>query len=479
MNITGQNMKRNYKGLYVVWLISTFVVFYLINTHYKICAQNYPYDAANYWELGASLFSSGHFSLYTLQDDFRGYVFPVFMGICYRLSGGGKEYNYIWLIYSILLVGLFIPYSRFTKMFESQNVKNRSMDILRYFVPVVMVCFFFYGLIIYPLTDLYAALLCISGVYFVYKAFRMDKLVYKFLFLTMAGVILYLTYNIRTIYMLTLFFIVLVIVIMNFKVSQGNAINKIAQMFMSVLCYLGGTAVGAIPQLLINYNKYGIISPMINTENLFAKQLFWGLNFSRYATYTGNLQECNPGMFFIDRTGVKIIAKQSELSFAESIKSYICLFIKYPTDFISIFGKHIVNSFFILFPEQYVQHLYINRSIYALLSLAVVFMIFIAIHSNHKQIFAQGNGLYILAMLLPSIAILFGAVEERFMVLPYLLGYGLLARFDYKEWVSTLTKKRIIRLILAFIIFAVFALAVESEILGSLQDAPLTFTGLK
>ena len=30
-----------------------------------------------------------------------------------------------------------------------------------------------------------------------------------------------------------------------------------------------------------------------------------------------------------------------------------------------------------------------------------------------------------------------------------------------------------------FIIFAVFALAVESEILGSLQDAPLTFTGLK
>ena len=473
-------MKRDYKGLYVTWLIATFVLFYLLNTHYKVYTQDYTYDAANYWGLGASLFSSGHFSLYTLQDDFRGYVFHVFMSICYRLSGEGKEYNYIWLIYSIILMGLFIPYSRFMKeMFESKKTKIRSTDLLRYFFPVAMVCFFFYGLIIYPLTDLYAALLCISGVFFVYKAFRMDEFLKKFFFLAMAGVVLYLTYNIRTIYLLTLVFMVLVIVIMNLKVSQEKTINKIVQIFMSVLCYLGGAAAAAIPQLCINYHKYGIISPMINNQNLFAKQLFWGLNYSRYATYIGQLQECNPAMFFIDRTGAKIIAKQAELSMAVSIKSYVRLFLKYPIEFICIFGKHVVNSFFVLFPDQYVQHLYINRSAYALLSLAIVFVIFEVIHSNHKLIFAQGNGLYILGMLLPSIAILFGAVEERFMVLPFLLGYGAIAHFDYKTWFSTLTKKRIFRLILTFIIFAVFALAVESEILGSLQDAPLTFTGLK
>lgn len=312
-----------------------------------------------------------------------------------------------------------------------------------------------------------------------YKAFESYKLAMRFSFLAMAGFVLYLTYNIRTIYLLTLVFMVLVIVIKNLKVLQENVANKILQMCMSLLCYFGGITVGAIPQFCINYNKYGIISPMINNQNLFARQLFWGLNYSRYATYIGSLKECAPPMYFIDKVGAVIIEKQSELNLAVSIKNYIRLFLKYPIDFISIFGKHIVNSFFILFPEQYVQHLYINRSIYALFSLAVVFMIFVVIHSNRKQIFAKGKGLYILAMLLPSIAILFGAVEERFMVLPFLLGYGAIAHFDYKTWVSTLTKKRIFRLILTFIIFAVFALAVESEILGSLQDAPLTFTGLK
>lgn len=44
-------------------------------------------DAADYWNRGTRLWQDGSFSLMNI-DGFRGYVYPLYCGICNLLGGG-------------------------------------------------------------------------------------------------------------------------------------------------------------------------------------------------------------------------------------------------------------------------------------------------------------------------------------------------------------------------------------------------------
>jgi len=436
---------------------------------FNIGVEHYRFDVLYYNSIGISMFENGKFSFQTMLTDFRGYLFPLYLGICHQIDILFHMENSIHIISSLILTLFFAIYLDFCQKIFKGSIQNSRLYWISVVVPIALVLIFFYGLIVYPLTDLYAALLCITAGWFVYSAMKETVLYKSGVMFFCAGLCMYGAYNIRTIYMLSIYCFLAVILLIERK--------NIKKLLLGLTLFVLGCCVCAIPQFIINFERYNIISPWINNRNLFGWQLFWGLQYSRYATYVGSEIANLAGMYFIDSTGKHIVDTFMATGGAISIENYIKLFFAYPLEFIAIIGKHFYNAIFLLFPEQYILTLDSNRYFYAIFSLIVVYIFCAAISTKPKKTM-NDEKLIILAILLPSIAILFGAVEERFLVLPYMLVYGYLSNFDWQTVLERINKQKIIILLFLFIIFVTTALSVESEILSSLQNNPFSFSGL-
>ena len=446
-----------------------FIVLFILQKTFNIGSGQYYYDVGYYNNIGISMFASGQFSFQTMITDFRGYVFPLYLGLCNQIDSALHITNSIHIISSLILTILLMIYLDFCqKLFQSNQTKKYSYWISA-LVPIALLLTFFYGLVLYPLTDLYAALLCITAGWFIYFALQNESLHKAGLMYFLAGICIYSAYNIRTIYLLSIYCLFLAIAFMERK--------KVKNVILALFSFALGIFVCAIPQIIINFQRYEIISPWINNQNLFARQLFWGLQSLKYGTYVGSEIPDLAGMYYTDPIGKQIVDTFVASGGVLSIGSYIKLFFAYPLEYIAIIGKHVYNAFFILFPEQYVFNLNSSRYFYAIAGLVIVFLFFVAIAMNRNKT-TTNEKLIVFALLLPSMAILFGAVEERFLVLPYMLVYGYLANFDFKEIFKKFNKQDLIVVLFLFVVFAATALSIESEILSSLQGCPLTFSGL-
>jgi hypothetical protein len=385
-------------------------------------------------------------------------------------------FNYIlnintsfYVISSFTLGILFTTYLYlFNELFVEEKYSTKNI-YLRNILVVLMTLFFFYGLVIWPFTDLYAAFLSLIAGMLILYCNRKKR--FKYILYFISGVLVYFAYNIRTIYQVQIFSILFLILM--YEIKNKNIINKI----FLILCYIVGVLFASIPQVIINFSRYNLFSIWVNNQNLFALQLNWGLKFSRYATYIGDGQKYHsPGMYFFDWTGMKITEQWGTLGYPISIKSYIQLFFQYPIEYIKIFIKHCVNAIFILFPEQYVVNIDKNLFLYGLLSVIVVFVFITLILSSLKnKKITVFNFVFWTLMALPCLMILFGAVEERFLVLIYIVVYSYICFFDYSSLKKYINKKNIALVLVLFIVFSILAFNIESRILASLDGRPLYF----
>ena len=446
-----------------------FTVLLTLQKFFNIGSAQYYYDVGYYNNIGMSMFATGQFSFQTMITDFRGYLFPLYLGVCHEIDLLLNITNSIHIISSVILTLMLMVYLNFCQNIFKGNVKNTGAYWLSVFVPIILLLTFFYGLVLYPLTDLYAALFCFAAGGCIYGAQKNTSVGKAGMMYFFSGVFIYAAYNIRTIYLLSIYCLVLVILFIERK--------SIKRMFPAIVLFVLGNLVCAAPQIVINMQRYDLFSPWINNQNLFARQLFWGLQSLKYGTYVGSEVSNLAGLYFTDPIGKQIVDTFTASGGVLTIGNYIKLFFAYPLEYIAIIGKHVYNALFILFPEQYVLQLYTNRYFYALAGLCIIFLFFVVLASNPNKT-NLNEKLIILAMLLPSIAILFGAVEERFLVLPYMLVYGYLCNFDFRILYAKRSKKNIVIFAFLFIFFVATALSVESAILGSLEGYPLTFSGL-
>jgi hypothetical protein len=189
-------------------------------------------------------------------------------------------------------------------------------------------------------------------------------------------------------------------------------------------------------------------------------------------------------MKFIDATGIAIQNAFESEGYEISLKTYILAFFKYPVDFISILWKHLWNALFVMFPETFIEDLTKDRSLYVILGLCIVilfiFLLYDDIKNGIKEI-SLSSILIVGSLLLPSIAILFGALEERFLIVLYLLIYGRVSDYQKngkksRQDIVSLLIKIAIGLVIAFT-----AISVEGGIMAGLKGidgiVPLTFNG--
>ena len=160
-----------------------------------------------------------------------------------------------------------------------------------------------------------------------------------------------------------------------------------------------------------------------------------------------------------------------------SIRGYCALILQYPLEYLAILVRHLCNAIFVLFPEQYIADLSVNRLCLALLSLLIAYLFLVLLIRDFKNGKCRKNKdkiALLIVFILPSVFILFGAVEERFLILPYMLVYGFLAFYDYGSLKRTISKKQTALFIFGFIMFAAVMLAVEEGILNSLNGYRLS-----
>lgn len=447
----------------------------LLTVQFIFGVQSYEYwgDAYEYYQYGCSMLADGKISLASIASDFRGYVFPSYMAVCAAFDVFFGITNAYWYLSSALLSILFCVYIHFLDLFWPMHY-NTKYERLHKFIceilPICIVLFFNYGLIVYPLTDLYAALLIVTSFYALFKGIEKHSGGLFFL----SGLFAYFTYNIRTIYLLSAAGFIYVFV--------RRYRKRIKVGLTKAMFFCGGILCGGGGQLYLNLLFHKKISIMIETQSLFSRQLFWGIDNARYATFCGAPEVHTAAMHFYERTGSIISNYVAESGMSGSIFSYIKLVLKFPLEFLGIYGRHLINAIFVIYPETYIQNIDQNRFLYSILSLVIVYLFIICLKNliELKQL-TLDKMVLLLGIVLPDILILAGAVEERFLVLPYMMIYGFLARYGFWKELIQKIKTRWLYYIAGFVVFSAIALAVETEIIANLEytGAMLdTFSGL-
>ena len=69
--------------------ITAMVIFTALLTlqkFFNIGSAEYYYDVGYYNNIGMSMFATGQFSFQTMITDFRGYLFPLYLGVCHEID---------------------------------------------------------------------------------------------------------------------------------------------------------------------------------------------------------------------------------------------------------------------------------------------------------------------------------------------------------------------------------------------------------
>lgn len=424
--------------------------------------DSWYYDCDMYRALGNELFSNDGYNLLNLSTGFRGFIFPTILGLCEFVD---KKFGMLSPVSFKILISLIYGFffacviPKLMVLLFGCKARGKNYSAVMH---LALVMLFFWGLFIYPLTDLFAMVLCVNAVICLLSADYLQgcKKILMFFF---TGIFMYAAYNVRSIYLFSVLATIIVVVVINLKKDEG--IKTLFYLF----AFQAGMLFCSIPQIIINYHQYGSISMMLPTGGLMSQQLEWGIYYQRYETYVGTSYN-TPKLIFQDWAGTKILERAGDIS---SIREYILLCFRYPLDFIGIYARHIINMLCPIYPEQYIYNLEINRNVLVILNyiLLYVFGVWCTVLLNYKRRIGDSllRFLAIVIMLLPSIAIMPGALEQRFSIMIYVLILGCISyAIDYKLLLNTV-KLHWIRYLWMFGMGLFIVLAVWGNTLSSLQ----------
>lgn len=438
-------MKNKYKNILIpIILITTSVL--LVCVYYP---QNITlFDSYDYWFRGESLWKDG-FSLYNLPDAFRGYIFPLYVGLLGKAGGviGFKVFNSI-------LVGILFGYL-FPKLFYPK--KAQPIKVIFCFLLFFVL---FSGLMIHPLSDLLALGMCTCSIE-ISSCLSNDNTRRKNAVLAfLCGITCYFAYNIRTIYLFASIYILAKLLI-NIWSQRIHIMMRVG----NTLLIAGGFGLAGMPQLLLNRFFGDSPSIWVPTSGLMKYQLLWGLQYQRYDTFAGAFAaHPAPQMYFIDSVGQALLAKEGISVFATWF-DFIKFFFKYPIEIGGIYIRHFINMLLPCWPNQYVYNLDNNKILPAVFSLIITFLFGVVLCeklSLNNQVYKK----YI-PLLIPALFILPGAVEVRFFIAFYLLViYTLGFNTDWKKLFEYI-RQNLLKVIIIFILYSGVICSIWSNCLVS------------
>lgn len=411
------------------------------------------HDSLQYFELGQGLYETG-FAIGNFEHGVRGIWYPLLLSPFFIVKKA-------WLIPSVLLLIFFVC------VFPRVWISSNKVDFKSRCILFCLLLFFWNGLFRYPMSDAVALSLLLVGMML---CFGKHQIISPFL----GGACLYICYNTRTIY---LFPIIVFVILYCVYLKEWKAI------FCFILCFFVGFLCGAIPQIIVNYNNYSILSIKVITNRgygngLFSWQLAEGIRHTQYETFVGTEDVYpKPNLRFNDVVGMQIFAKEGLDPTQMNIKDVIKVIIKYPLDVAGIYVRHFINMLNPIWGEEYIEDIHKIKIHYTIVNyfMMCTFMTwFISRKIKMRDFINKYSKKLILgiAMLIPCFAITPGYVEQRFYFPMYYVFYlvmiFVMGKSGFKEVIYLWKKRPCLYICVWGFVFLVFC-AIWSVTLASTQ----------
>lgn len=411
------------------WLIFSLAVNYifLLITSAIWNITEYPFDAEYYWSIAEPILDNGKINFLLFPDTFRGYLFPTMVVLLKHIFPGAWGWRLLGMALVTVEFTVFVPY-----ILRRHVVKNFA-DVVKSFISIMVFLLIWGNYVQYPLSDLVASSFVSGGVALLIwiTDSKNKRLIWQVIKAFIAGMLFYASYNTRV-----GFFIGIAFAVLLFCILMRKQLKKLLILLMAMLL---GAMLIAMPQCMINRKYHADFSPKVYTqlveyeENLQLLQVFWGISFSKYETYVGDLElYSSNGVFFEDPIGSEILKRENIQSNQFEYSDVIKLLIKYPLDMVGIYIRHLVVLMTPTFSEVYITNIYFNKGIFVLVSILIWLIAVVNIYRTIKEI-QWKKIMWLFTLVLPSVLQLAGAPELRFFIPIYLLLYVYVVQLvDYK-----------------------------------------------
>ena len=424
----------------------------------------FPHDSAEYWHLAVIE------KMQTVRGH-RGYFFSLLLVpvryLCDASSDPFMTYRVIMAGFYGCLLPLLLP-AFFLEAFGGK------VTLLRRLVPVILLACLFPGQLLYPLSDLPALLLALSGLLLMLKAIREIAGRRRFvLLMTGAGVLVGGAYNTRTIY---LFFLICLVGLLFLAPSFRSATHPRR---IAVAGFVAGLLVVAVPQAVLNKLTHGKFHPgvisQVNAKNLFLSQLVWGITVQRYETSIDTGAPA-PTVFYLDPVGQRIFDSIAGTRDLFTVRGYASAVASYPAEFLGLYTRHFFNGLdvrdgrgFILKASPYRNRTAVFNFLILVLASCVAFAIQEKQRGLHDHPAPSNWRLCLAVVLLPVAAILPGAIETRFFLPLHLLAYCTIAFYFDADALRQSARRHAIPIGVVVVAFAGTFFAITTSTMSSIS----------
>lgn len=458
-----QQLQSSKPGIFELVLaggVFIFVLFYAL----QHAEQPFVYDSFYYWDLADSFLQDGEFSFTNYSNVLRGYFFP-FILFLIKLpeSTLGIGAKHLFCIFSALYFSIFTIYVlpvAFHTIFRWQiHLGGRA-------IIAILLFYFWRGHFLYPLTDFPAFTALLISIVFLSHSIKYQTTPFWAFFI---GFFISAAVNIRPAYQLSLIVLIPFVLVHLYKL-------KIVKAIQWTFLFLLGCSFVLLPQWRINQTHFHVNSPWVLTrfgddENLFLKQLFWGLSTQKYETNIGE-NYSSAAVIYQDPLSDKLPIR---LLKDKTISGYIKIIKRYPQDVAISYFRHFFNGIDIFFPTPYVKNLFANHTLLSTMNYLVWFL---AAYSLIRTDFAHIDRVQlagILAFLAPVILAIPTALEVRFFLPIHILAYGIIAfGIDYTALAASVLsdKWKVLRAALVFILWTMVCFTLSAATVENLVPAP-------
>lgn len=377
----------------------------------------YVYDSGHYWRYADGFLANGQFSILNYSTNLRGYLFPLLLFSLKAIAGLLKVDPK--LLFSICSALFFVVLAVYILPWAFRWIFDWTITLGGRAAMAALLFFFWRGYFLYPLSDFFALTALLMAIALMTRLLKQNLVSWPAA--VWIGFFIGAAINIRPVYQASFAAFAL------FGVLSVRKLGIIRAVQTGILAALGLTIV-LLPQLRINQVHFQTNSPLTLAqwygENLYEKQLFWGLKAQKYeASIDPNYPEntlvySDPISFELQR-----IALFKEKTFA----SYIEIVRRYPLDILVSYTRHLFNGLDIFFPTPYVRNVKADHTLLSSVNYLIWFLtlVYIARADMSKSDIVAVAGLA--ALLLPVIAAIPTAVEVRFFLPAHVLAYGVTA----------------------------------------------------
>lgn len=440
----------------------------LLALHYRAAITDYPFDAKVYWAMATAPVPS--------EYAIRGYLFPQILGLFVAMGsaigiGPIDSFRVFSSIAYAAFLTLLVPAL-------SARLSGGKLSLVRRLCPFILVAAVFPGLMLYPLSDLPAVAFMWLSIYCMLGCRKQAAGPTRaFALALLAGLGAGAAYNTRTIYLLPVL------------VAATLALRQLNGRRHCVLYAVLGFAAVCAPQVIINKQTHGVASPdptigygktslFAHQTSLLVEQLNWGIPLQKYETSIAP-EDTSPSIHFFDPAGMKLLDRICKDGPIESVTGYLRAVSRYPLEFMGIYGRHFINGLDVRDGRAYVTRSSATKTLasFGCITLWMVLMLAIrsgaAIPAQPDRPVLPWDWMWPAVLALPTLAIIPGAMETRFMLPLLLYVIGIASTAWSGAWIASELRSRLYFYIpLALMVYAVF-FAVTMSTMANMSRAAL------